>query len=172
MSLLEVALLFVRMGAMSFGGGYAILAELQRELVDHRALMTASEFAIAFALGQATPGPAILYLIPLGHRVAGPAGAAVALVSFLLPPLLLQLVIASQWGRLSRTAWFRALTRSLVPLSLGLIASSLYTLAGPLTAQPASAVGLVVAAAVAVRFRVTPAVIVIGAGVAGLFGLV
>ncbi len=171
MSLLEIIALFARMGALSFGGGLSVLAELQRELVEDRAIMSEREFATAFALGQATPGPGILYLIPLGFRIGGVPGAVAALLSFLLPPLLLQIVVAQQWERLTRAGWVRALNRTLVPLSLGLIGGSLHTLGTPLLTDPMNVLGLVLAATAALMVRANPAVIVLGAGALGWLGV-
>ncbi len=171
MSLVELALLFGRLGAFSFGGALAVLAELQRELVVERHLITQQQFLDAYAIGQATPGPGVLYLVPLGFYAAGVPGAVIATLAFLAPPLLLQIVVASQWERLSRSVWIRALDRTLAPISVGLIGASLYTLGAPLLAVPAHAVGMILGAVVALRLRVSPAVIVLGAGVLGAAGV-
>jgi chromate transporter len=170
-SLVDLALLFLRTGAVSFGGGVSVLAELQRELVTRYGAMSQQQFLDAYVLGQATPGPGILFIVPLGFYAAGVPGAVVATVSFLIPPLLLQIVVASQWERLSRSAWIRALDRTLVPLSVGLIGVSLYTLGLPLLPVPLRVVGMIAAMVVALRFRVSPAVIVLAAGALGLLGV-
>lgn len=171
MTLIDVALLFLRVGAVSFGGGASVLADLEHELVDQRAAMSEQQFLNAYAIGQATPGPGILFLVPLGFYAAGAPGAVVALVAFLVPPLLLQIVVASQWERLSRSPWIRALDRTLVPLSVGLIGASLYSLGTPLLPLPTHVVGLVVAMLASTMLRLSPFVIVVGAGVLGLLGV-
>jgi chromate transporter len=168
---LDVALLFLRVGAVSFGGGSSVLAELQRELVDHHGAMTQQQFLTAYALGQATPGPGIVFLVPMGFYAAGAPGAAVALVAFLLPPLLLQIVVASQWERLSRSPWIRAIDRALIPISVGLIGASLVALGAPLIGDARAIIGFSVAAVIAVVFRPAPAVIVLGGGALGLVGI-
>ncbi len=171
MSVFDVALLFLRVGVVSFGGGTSVLAELQHELVDQRGALTQQQFQTAYALGQATPGPGILFLVPMGFYVAGAPGAVVALVSFLVPPLLLQIVVASQWERLSRSPWIRALDRTLVPISVGLIGASLNALGLPLLATPTEIVAVVGGMLLAVVFRVNPSAIVLGAGVLGFLGI-
>lgn len=171
MNLLDLALLFFRLGAVSFGGGLSVLAELQHELVEQRAAVTQQQFATAFALGQATPGPGVLYLIPLGFYVAGAPGALVAIVSFLLPPLLLQVVVARQWETLSRSPWIRAVDRALVPISVGLIGGSLHALGTPLLTSPSNILGLALASVALLVFRVSPPVIMLGAGLLGLLGV-
>ena len=171
MSLVDIALLFLRVGAVSFGGGTSVLAELQRELVDERAAVSQQQFLTAYALGQATPGPGILFLVPMGFYAAGAPGAVVALVAFLAPPLLLQVVVARQWERLSRSASIRALDRTLIPISVGLIGASLYALGVPLLHDPRAVIGIIVMAVVVVLLRPNPAFVVLGAGLLGVLGV-
>ena len=170
MSLVDLALLFLRVGAVSFGGGTSVLAELQHELVDRRAAITQQQFLTAYSLGQATPGPGILFLIPLGFYVAGAPGAVIALVAFLVPPLLLQVVVASQWERLSHSPWIRAIDRTLVPVSIGLIGSSFHALGLPLLSRPVEVAGVVAGMVISVAFRANPSLVVLGAGILGLLG--
>ena len=171
MSLPDLALLMLRLGALSFGGGLAVLAEMKREIVDVRGVMSAADFAHTYALGQLTPGPGMLYLIPLGFRAAGAAGAVVAVIGFLAPPVVLQLLLAGQWARLRKNRWIRAANRGFVPISLGLVGAGLLTLATPLLGEPIAIVGVVIAAIAATRIRVSPTVIVLGAGALGVIGL-
>jgi chromate transporter len=171
-SLFDMALLFLRVGAVSFGGGTSVLAELQHELVDQHAALTQRQFLTAYALGQATPGPGILFLVPMGFYAAGAPGAVVALVAFLIPPLFLQVIVASQWERLSHSPWIRALDRTLLAVSVGLIGASLHALGVPLLADPRTVIAVIVAALIALILRPTPAFIVLGAGLLGVLGIV
>jgi chromate transporter len=171
MTLPDLAVLMLRLGALSFGGGVTVLPEMQRELVSVRGAMTANDFATAYALGQATPGPGTLYLIPIGFRVAGVFGAVVAVVAFIVPPILLQVLIAGHWERLSKNAWIRALDKTIVPISIGLIGASVALLGRPLLAEPASIVALATAAFAVIRLRISPTLVVLAAGALGLVGL-
>ena len=171
MSVLDVALVFLRLGAVSFGGGTSVLAELQHELVGLRGALTQQQFLTAYALGQATPGPGILFLVPMGFYAAGAPGAVVAVVAFLVPPLLLQVVVARQWERLSRSPWIRALDRTLVPISVGLIGASLDALGLPLLGDPRTLIGFIAAALVSAIFRPAPGLIVLAAAVLGVAGV-
>ena len=171
MSLIDLALVFVRAGVVSFGGGTSIIADLQHELVDRSAVLTQDQFFNAYAIGQATPGPGILYIVPLGFYAAGVAGAAIAMLAFLIPPMLLQIVVASRWEQLSGSPWIRAADRTFVPISVGLIGASLYALGVPMLADPVRVLGIVVAAVIGVVFRPTPSVIVLAGGLLGLLGV-
>ena len=55
-ALLNLFLVFARIGVVSFGGGYAMLPFLQRELVEKRGWVSEKEIADYFAIGQCTPG--------------------------------------------------------------------------------------------------------------------
>ena len=171
MSLVDIALLFLRTGVVSFGGGTSVIADLQHELVDRTGTLTRDQFFTAFAIGQATPGPGILYLVPLGYYAAGVAGAAVAFVSFMIPPMLLQIVVASRWERMSGSPWIRATDRALIPISVGLIGASFFSLGSPMLVSPMSMAGIVVAALVGIVFRPTPSLIVLAGGLLGLLGV-
>jgi chromate transporter len=170
-TLLDLALLMLRLGLLSFGGGVTVMPELQRELVDVRGLMSPREFAESYALGQATPGPGMLYLIPVANHVAGPIGIVVALLAFLVPALALQLLFKRQEDRLlaSPTAW--AARRALIAMSVGLSGMSVYVLARPLLPEPSAILGVVVGAVAILVFRVNPAYAVLGAGIAGAIGI-
>ena len=77
--LLEMFLVFFRIGAVTFGGGYAMLPILQRELVDDRGWTTEAELTDYFAIGQCTPGViAVNTATFIGRKKAGNIGGIVA----------------------------------------------------------------------------------------------
>jgi chromate transporter len=170
-TLVDLAILMLRLGALSFGGGVTVLPEMQRELVSVRGAMTANDFGTAYALGQATPGPGTLYLIPIGFRVAGVYGALVAVIAFIAPPIVLQVLVAGHWDRLSRNRWIQAVDKTIVPISIGLIGASVLVLGRPLLPEPASIAGLAIAALAVLRLGVSPTLVVLATGVLGLLGV-
>ncbi len=126
--LVELFLLFLRLGLLAVGGGVSILSEAEREVVAH-GWMDHASFVQAFALSQITPGPQMLYVAVVGYYAMGIAGAITASVAFFLPPALLALAVAATWDRLSRSPWPDAVRRSLGPVAVGLSAAGAYTLA-------------------------------------------
>jgi chromate transporter len=125
--LLELALVFGRLGALSFGGGLATLAEMQRTVVGH-GWLTESQFVEAYALGQMAPASAMMMVVPIGYQAAGLAGAVVAFVAFFSPPALIAVVVAGLWGRVRESPWPTAFRRALIPITVGMTASSALTL--------------------------------------------
>lgn len=166
--LLDIALVFLRIGFLAFGGGLAILPEMERQVVDEKQWLTHREFVDSFALGQLTPGPGMLMVMFAGFQVAGVAGALTSVVALFLPPALLTGLAAANWDRLRRSPWIDALQKGFAPIALGLIASGTYTLLRAAVTDLVSAL-LAVAAIVALwKWRLNPALVILPAGLIAL----
>ena len=93
--LLDLYWTFVRIGCVTFGGGYAMLPILERELVDKRGWTTMDDLRDYFSIGQCTPGIIALNVSTfIGEKRAGVRGAVAATTGFLTGPILIILVIA------------------------------------------------------------------------------
>ena len=93
--LLDLYLTFVRIGCVTFGGGYAMLPILERELADKRHWTTLDELQDYFAIGQCTPGIISLNVSTfIGEKRHGVKGALAATAGFLTGPILIILIIA------------------------------------------------------------------------------
>ena len=93
--LLELYWTFVRIGMVTFGGGYAMLPILERELVDKRHWTTMDELRDYFSIGQCTPGIIAMNVSTfIGEKRKGVKGAVAASVGFLTGPVILILFIA------------------------------------------------------------------------------
>src|SRR5687768_1865527 len=101
--LLEIALLFLRLGATAFGGPAAHIALMQEEVVRRRQWVSSEEFLDLLGATQLIPGPNSTELaIHLGHRRGGAAGLIVAGICFILPAALLTFVLAWVYVRFGR----------------------------------------------------------------------
>ncbi len=93
---LELFLLFVKIGALTFGGGYAMLPLLKKELVYKRNWVTKEELLDYFTVGQCTPGIiAINVSTFIGNKRKGVVGAIIATSGFILIPFIIILSVAS-----------------------------------------------------------------------------
>ncbi|MBE6997593.1 MAG: chromate transporter [Ruminococcaceae bacterium] len=87
---------FAKIGVMTFGGGYAMLPMLQREVVDARGWATEEELADYYAIGQCTPGViAVNTATFIGQKLGGPLCAAAATLGVVFPSLVIITVIAA-----------------------------------------------------------------------------
>ena len=94
--LFELYWTFVQIGCVTFGGGYAMLPILERELVDKRGWTTMDDLRDYFSIGQCTPGIIALNVSTfIGEKRHGIAGALLATCGFLTGPIAIILVIAS-----------------------------------------------------------------------------
>ena len=93
--LLELYWTFVKIGCVTFGGGYAMLPILERELADRRGWTTLDELQDYFAIGQCTPGVIALNVSTfIGEKRRGVPGAIAATTGFLTGPVLIILAIS------------------------------------------------------------------------------
>lgn len=93
--LLELFTAFARVGVMTFGGGYAMIPILEREIVTKRAWASNEELMDYYAVGQCTPGIiAVNTATFVGAKLAGVAGAVVATAGIVFPSLVIICVIA------------------------------------------------------------------------------
>ena len=94
--LLELYWAYLKIGCVNFGGGYAMLPLLERELVTKRGWTTMEELRDYFAIGQCTPGVIALNVSTfIGQKRKGVAGAIAAMLGFLTAPIAIILIIAA-----------------------------------------------------------------------------
>ena len=93
-SLLRLFLVFAKMGAITFGGGYAMLPILQREVVEHYRWCDESDLLDYFAVGQCTPGIiAVNTATFIGYKTRGVMGGIIATLGLVFPSLVIISVI-------------------------------------------------------------------------------
>lgn len=94
--LFSLFLTFAKIGAVTFGGGYAMLPILSRELVEKRGWVSEEDLADYFAVGQCTPGViAVNTATFVGHKRKGALGGIFATLGVVFPSLIIISVIAA-----------------------------------------------------------------------------
>ncbi len=92
----DLFLTFARIGGLTFGGGYAMLPMLQREVVERRGWATENELADYYAIGQCTPGIiAVNVATFIGNKIRGFFGGVVATLGVVFPSLIIIMLIAA-----------------------------------------------------------------------------
>ena len=96
------------MGAMTFGGGYAMLPILQREVVENKHWATEEELTDYFAIGQCTPGIiAVNTATFIGQKYMGVAGGIAATLGVVFPSLVIISILAGLITNFSHLAWVK-----------------------------------------------------------------
>jgi hypothetical protein len=96
--LLDLFITTFKVGALTFGGGYAMIPVLQHEFVDVRAWLTAREFADGIAVGQITPGPLMIMVAFMGYKIAGIVGALIGTIGLFGPTFILVILVGRDEG--------------------------------------------------------------------------
>lgn len=163
--LVALSTVFLRMGAVTFGGGFVMIPLIEAEVVNSNHWLTHQEFADATALGQITPGPVLITATFIGYKVAGTLGALVATISIFLPSFLLTIAAGSSLSRFRTSAVVQSFLRGVTPAVVGLLVAAALSIG---RAGIHTWVGVVIAmAAVAILIRYRPNAfwIILGAGV-------
>ena len=93
---LDLFLTFAKVGVCTFGGGYAMLPILQREVVEKKGWATDEELTDYFAIGQCTPGIiAVNTATFIGHKLKGPIGGILTTLGVVAPSVVIISIIAA-----------------------------------------------------------------------------
>ena len=121
--------LAVKVGALSFGGGYVIIPLMYGDAVEAQRWMSAQEFANAVAYGQITPGPVTHTVALVGYAAAGLGGALVATAVAFAPSFAMVMLGARHFERLRTSGNARAFLDGAGPAAAGAILGAALPLA-------------------------------------------
>jgi chromate transporter len=165
--LLSVAWVAIKVGALSYGGGFVIIPLMQADAVDHHHWMTAGQFLNAVALGQITPGPVVQTVAVVGYAAAGIGGGLLAAAVAFSPSFAFILLGADRFDRLRGNHRVRAFLDGAGPAAVGAILGSAVPLAGALS-RPWQYAVLGAAALLLFVLRRGPVLTLLAAGAAGV----
>lgn len=130
MILLKLFTSFFKIGAFSFGGGYAMLPLIEQEIIQVNKWLTSTEFIDIIAISEMTPGPiAINSATFLGYKVAGIPGSIVATFGVVLPSFIVMSFIFHFIIKFKDSPYVDWIFTGIRPVVLGLIASAAVTVA-------------------------------------------
>ena len=123
--LLDLFISFFKIGAFSFGGGYAMLPLIEEEVIQVHAWITTTEFIDVLAIAEMTPGPiAVNSATFLGYKVAGVLGSTVATFGVILPSFLVMSLIFHFVFKFKNSKYVDWVFKGIRPVVLGLIAAA------------------------------------------------
>lgn len=120
---------FFKIGAFTFGGGYAMIPIIQEEIVDKNKWMENEEFLDAIAVAQASPGPvSVNTSIFVGYKIGGISGAISCLLGTVLPSFLTILLVAMFFYQYRNNPIIDKVFMGIRPAVVALILSAVYKL--------------------------------------------
>ncbi|MFC5653687.1 chromate transporter [Paenibacillus solisilvae] len=165
---------FLKIGLVSFGGGYAVIPMIQFE-VSANEWMTSGDFQEAVSLAGMAPGPIATNTATLiGYKAAGILGAAASTFGMVLPSLTVVVLMAAFFFRLQHNQWVKSSFYGLRPVITGLIAYAAIHFgfpAGETGFTWVTVCTLLICAGsfyLLLKYRLHPIMVIIAAGVAGI----
>ena len=116
-----MSLIFLKIGVISFGGGYVMIPILQWDMVDHLGWLTLPQFLDGILLGFVTPGPIIITATFIGYWLQGLAGAVVATIAIFLPPILIIIFLSPYYQWVKETRWMRPVIQGILSALVGML---------------------------------------------------
>lgn len=126
--LVSLALILAPLSIASIGGAMGIYAPLQHDTVVVKQWITPQEFLDLFAVCRFLPGPSSILGAMIGWKVAGLAGALVAMLALYVPSTALCYAMSRAWTSGAGKPWHIALKKGLTPIAAGLIMAGVLAL--------------------------------------------
>lgn len=128
--LIEILKSFLKIGAFTFGGGYAMIPIIQYEVVNRRKWLSEKEFVELLTIAQAAPGPISLNTaVFVGYKCKGYKGALAAIMGVVIPSFVIILLVAMFFHTMRDNRWVDAAFRGMRPAVVALIVAPIVGLA-------------------------------------------
>lgn len=129
MTVLALLWSFIKIGAFTFGGGYAMIPLMQREIIEIHGWLTQKQFLDLIAISQMTPGPlAINSATFIGYRVNGVAGSVAATLGVVLPSFVVVIALALLFSKFQKNPLVQAGSKGIRSAVVALIALVVWSL--------------------------------------------
>ena len=166
----ELLLTFLKMGCITFGGGYAMIPVVERELVKKKGWVTMEEVMDYYTIAQITPGIIAVNLSTfIGYKRKGLLGGTIATIGFVLPGIVLVLLAAFFIRNIEEyPVVIHAFTG--IRIAVGaLILDTVIKMVRGIFKDALAVIIYIAAFALSFVWSVSPMIVVLGAGFAGLF---
>lgn len=167
---LQLFLTFFKIGLFGFGGGYAIAALIQNEVVNINHWLTVSQFTDIMAISQATPGPiAVNCATYVGYTATNSIlGSAIATIAVTLPSLIIVGIISVYFMKFKQNKYVEYALSGLKPLVVGLLASAAIVLCTKENFIDLYSYVIFAVVATLSILKVNPIILLFAAGIAGV----
>lgn len=156
---------FFLIGLFGFGGGYAMLPLIQKEIVFKHAWLTAQQFADIIAVAEITPGPiAINTATYVGYQIAGLTGSVFATLGVVAPSFILIATLANIVLKNKNNPYFQGVFRGLRPIVVALIIGAAINLGLNTISTASSLILTLIALALFSLTKIHPIILLLGFG--------
>jgi len=174
MDRVEIAALglhFALLSLMAIGGFSSVLPDMQRYVVEVHHWLSARQFADAYALAQAAPGPNMMFVTLLGWQLGGWPSALVATLATIGPPVVLTLGVTRLSASNPASALGRAIRGGLGPIAIGLTLASGWILARSSCHDWRAGALTLLTIVLMLRTKLNPVWLIVAGAIAGMTGI-
>jgi chromate transporter len=167
---LNLFLEFMKIGAFTFGGGYAMIPLIEKEIVNKYQWLTMKQFTDLIAIAEMTPGPiAVNSATLVGYKVAKFWGAVVSTLGVVLPSFLVIWAIASVFSQFQNNPTVQAAFKGLRPAVLGLIIVAAISISKTSILSEYKSILIVIGTVIALTiFKIHPILVLIISAITGI----
>ena len=164
----EIFLSIFKIGAFTFGGGYAMITLIEQEVVNNKKWLNKDEFMDVLVVAQSLPGAmAINASIFLGYRIAGILGAISALIAVILPSFIIIILIAAFFMQFRNNYYVNAAFMGITAAVPMLVLVGAISLAKGIPKNLRSLITILISLIALIFFHINPVVVIIVSGVYG-----
>jgi len=170
--IIEMFITFLKIGAFTFGGGYAMIPLIEEEVVNNKKWIAKEEFMDILVVSQSLPGAlAVNCCIFLGYKISGLTGAIMALLAVILPSFFIILIIAAFFMQFRNNYYVNAAFMGInaaVPL---LVLVGAISLSKGLEKNMRTGLTIIVALVALILFNIHPIIVIIASALYGVIFL-
>ena len=167
--LIKLYFVFLKIGTFSFGGGYAMLPFMKREIVENNCWISMSQFSDIIGISQMTPGPvAINSATFVGYKVGGVGGSVVATLGVITTSFILVTIINKILDKFKESITVKAILAGMRPILIALIIYAFIDLAKESYVDLKSIIITIIIGIILVSKKVHPILVIVIAAILGL----
>ena len=160
---------FFKVGLFTFGGGYAMIPIIEREIVEGKKWMDENDVLDMLAIAESTPGPlAVNSATFVGYKMGGALGSAVATIGLAVPSVTIICILSAFITQFQENAWFQYVFKGIRSGVLVLMLNAVIKFGKKCPKKVLSYIMLAAAFIIAVFTNVDIAFVLLGAGIIGI----
>ena len=165
---LKMFIAFFKIGAFTFGGGYAMIPIIEEEVVNKQKWVSKEEFMDMLVVAQSFPGAmSINCSIFIGYKIAGVLGGVIALLGVALPSFLIILIVATFFMKFRENYYVNLVFKGISAAVPVLVLTGVISLAKGIDKNIRNGITIVLALIALVIFKVNPIIVIIVAAIYG-----
>lgn len=173
-TLLHLLWTFGQLSVLGFGGGKGIIPQMHNDAVSHYHWVTSQQFTQFYTIGKLVPGPTTVFAALVGYA-ATPGrpllGAAAATIAMFVPSSAIMVVFDAFWVRFQSSPWRGIISQGLAPAIVGLVWSSVWTIARGVEASAVAYAIAVVVTVLMLRSKLSAPLLILLSGAVGVAAL-